>query len=236
MDWYPGDLTWAEVDPARRLSPDRTTAVRLVVDALMETERGDKSWREFAYAKINEKFVHAWGPWTCGWSWAKNGGGVIGAWCCTSHSLCPKGGEHDDVDETAARAADALFEWHEWHVRLARLFAQLDVVGRADVDAHALATAAARIVDVVVEQTEAEDAWYASCAQVLGWFLEHQGVHAKDAGVLIESAIGGRFASWTMPEDNVRHDVATTVGAAAAGALKASGASGASGASDGGDT
>lgn len=219
LDANAGDLTWADVDPTSHLAPQAERARALAVDALMETERGDERWRAHAYAKINRAFAQAWGPWTCGWSWAANNGGVVSAWCCTSHSLCPKGGDHDDVDATAARAAAALIEWHGWLSRLHGLFRELDVVGKAAVSRTALATAAARIVEVVVEQTHAEDAWYFHCGQVLGWFLEHQGVDARDVGALVEAAIGGRFESWVGPTENVRHEVARLVGAAAAGAL-----------------
>jgi hypothetical protein len=185
----------------------------------METERGDPRWRAHAMVALNKRFAHAWGPWTCGWAWAQNSGGVVSHWCCTSHSLCPKGGDHTDVDETAARAAAALEQWHGWLVHLGALFRELDVVGRAAVTRSALATAAARIVEACVEQTQAEDAWYAHCAQVIGWFLEHQGVDARDSAALVEAAIGGRFESWSGPSDNVRHEVAQLIGASAAGAL-----------------
>lgn len=219
LDASPGDLAWADVDPARRLAPDDTRARELAITALMDTERGDAKWRAFAFAEINRRFAHAWGPWTCGWSWASNSGGVVTYWCCTSHSLCPKGGNHDDVEGTARRATDALLQWHLWLVRLGTLFRELDVVGQAAVSRTALASAASRIVDVVVEQTHAEDAWYFHCAQVLGWFLEHQGVDARDTSALVEAAIGGRFESWTGPEPQVRHEVAQLIGASAAGAL-----------------
>ncbi len=235
LNAQPGDLSWADVDPSQRLAPDEVRARELAVGALMDTERGDPKWRAFALAEISRRFAHAWGPWACGWSWACNSGGAVTSWCCTSHSLCPKRGDHDDVEETAGRATDALLQWHLWLVRLGALFRELDVVGRAEISRAALATAAARIVDVVVEQTHAEDAWYFHCGQVIGWFLEHQGVDARDTAALIETAIGGRFESWTGPAPQVRHEVADLIGAAAAGALGVLGAGGAPGLVPGGE-
>lgn len=215
-------LSWSDVDPERTNPPDRARAVAVAIDALMETPRDGAAyeWHRAAESAIALKFAREWGPWTNGWCYpTSEDGGVVKTWAhYGQEGVMPKGA--DDLEPTAERAADALLEWRAWLVRLSVLFKKIDVVGQADVSDSALASAAARIVDVVVEETGAEDAWYRTCRQVLGWFLEHQGVAPHRIDVLVRTAIAGRFRSWIAPDDALRTDVVRRIGAGAAAELK----------------
>src|SRR5690349_2487420 len=91
-DYYPADLTWAQVDPAKHpFDADRAAAVVAAVP--WEPE----DWTEGVLAALDREP----GSWTRGWAWARDeggfGGGPIGSWCCEAHSVTTP-------DETAARA------------------------------------------------------------------------------------------------------------------------------------
>ncbi|MCX4781498.1 hypothetical protein [Streptomyces sp. NBC_01264] len=49
-------------------------------------------------------------------------------------------------------------------------------------------------------RSQAESGWYTHSKQVLGWFLAYNGIEEERAREIVESAIGGRFGSWTSPD------------------------------------
>jgi len=66
----------------------------------------------------------------------------------------------------------------------------------------------AGVVTAVGDRTQYESAWYRCCITVLGWFLEAAGVARDRHPQLLEQAVGGRFASWTEPDDTLLASVA----------------------------
>lgn len=215
LDVHPADLSWADVAPTTwTFDPGshRRRAVPLAIDALMDTPRDGDQWRHEAVLEINRRFTRAFGPWASGWRWSRDegsiGGGVVGAWCCSTHSLLPSG-PNEDPSATAERAAAALAEWCAWIVKLSALF---DEMPPKDADlGRTVRDASARIVEVVVEQTNAGDAWYAHCAQVLRWYLERWGAEPEIAASIVATAVAGRFASWSGPDDAMRDAVASAI-------------------------
>ncbi|MEU5346898.1 hypothetical protein AB0H18_39805 [Streptomyces sp. NPDC020766] len=67
----------------------------------------------------------------------------------------------------------------------------------------------------MADRTRAESGWYGHCEQVLGWFLAYNGIDEERAREIAESAVGGRFGSWTAPDvvvvDTVSSRFARTV-------------------------
>ncbi|MFK0191200.1 hypothetical protein [Kitasatospora sp. NPDC090308] len=108
----------------------------------------------------------------------------------------------------------SLGEWREWLERLAERFAELAPPPGATAPerSRAVQRAAVRLVTVVVDATQAEDAWYALCERTLTWYLDAAGIAGEAAAALVDEAIGGRFASWVTPEaalvDTVGADLA----------------------------
>ncbi|MEV6902711.1 hypothetical protein [Amycolatopsis sp. NPDC051372] len=200
-DYYPAGLTWAEVDPAEHPF-DAVTAAGII--ASVPWAAGD-DWTEAVLAALDRQL----GPWTRGWAWARDegdfGGGPVASWCCGAHSVTTPA-------ETSARALAALREWRGWLERLAELFATHALpAGSPEARPAAWERAVPVLVEEVVDRTGAGDAWYRHCAQVLQWFLAYHGI----AGVrLVEEAVGGRFQSWTAPEDSDVADLARRFAAA----------------------
>lgn len=191
----PHSLTWAEVDPARHAFA--AVGVVALVLPLIPQPMNSRSSRDVAWAgAITLALVERFGRWACGWSWS--GGGPVHAWCCPAHSL-------GTPAETAARVEASLLEWRSWLERLALRFAQLEAEHGGGIEGFE--RAAVHLVNEVVAQTAAEDAWYAHCGQVLSWYLERCGTPPELASQLVETAIDGRFESWCGPADTVTSDV-----------------------------
>jgi hypothetical protein len=146
-----------------------------------------------------------------GWRWAHDegdvGGGPVGSWCCPRHSITT-------TDETLARVANALCEWRSWLEDLAVRFDhyRLDTSSTEERQ-HVWERATVHLVNHVVDRTNAGDAWYAHCVQVLTWYLTRWGVAESSAREQAEQAIGGRFESWTAPERVLVEDVAERLAA-----------------------
>lgn len=204
-DYYPAGLTWAEVDPAKHAF-DAEAAAGII--ASVPWAEGD-DWTEGVLAALDRQL----GSWTRGWAWARDegdfGGGPVASWCCGAHSVTTPA-------ETSARALAALREWRGWLERLAELFATHALpAGSPEARLAAWERAVPVLVEEVVDRTGAGDAWYRHCAQVLEWFLAYHGI--ADAR-LVEEAVGGRFQSWTAPEDSEVADLARRIAAADPGA------------------
>lgn len=230
----PFDLTWPEVDP-RRHPFDSAAALDVVrgleaasrVPVRPFTERSsdpaersaeysvlcqwshDEGWH-WAHA-MTEDLAARYGRWSTGWRWAHDegdlGGGPVGGWCCTLHSI-------GTPEETLARVAASLCEWRDWLEYLSRRFdayplSTSDPEDRRD----AWERATQHLILQVLDRTGSGDAWYSHCRQVLSWFLTRWEVPPQTAGTLVEEAIGGRFESWTMPEGKLVDDVAEQLAA-----------------------
>lgn len=203
------DLRWVEVDPTRHPYDPAGVAdlirPRVPHGPPAPNTPNPYDWLEHVTRDLCARF----GPWACGWRWARADGGPVTAWCCPSHSQA-------DRDETTIRIVTALGEWRAWLESLERTFADLAPAPRAD-DLAVLAAferAAAELMTVVLERTLAEDAWYSHAQQVLAWYLERALV--PDPGPLVEAAVNGRFRSWIAPDAATQAAVARDLGHEAA--------------------
>jgi hypothetical protein len=62
--------------------------------------------------------------------------------------------------------------------------------------------AAAQLLPLVLERTGAEDAWYATFARAIAWYLEAIGLADDRLPQRIHAVVSGRFHSWTAPSDD----------------------------------
>ncbi|MFI9588540.1 hypothetical protein ACIHCQ_43770 [Streptomyces sp. NPDC052236] len=169
--------------------------------------------QERAQGGVTVLLAARYGRWTCGWHWAVGeggGGGIVISWCCADHSI-------GEPPATAAKVIASLLEWRDWLEELAERFARLAPPAGADAEERSwhLERAATRLVTVVVDRTGAECGWYGLCRTVLTWFLSSTGMGPESAKDAVETAIGGRFKSWTEPSrtlvDTVGEDLAVGV-------------------------
>jgi hypothetical protein len=225
----PYDLTWSDVDP--RLHPfdhgDALDAVRSLGAASRTPTRparkrtSDPGEASAAYSRLcqwshtvgwdwaramTDDLVARYGRWSTGWRWAPDegdlGGGPVGAWCCTLHSITTP-------EETLERVAVSLCEWRDWLEYLGRRFDAHPLAGLSAEDRRdTWERATQHLIVQVLDRTGSGDAWYGHCRQVLTWFLTRWEVPPDTARTLVEEAIGGRFESWTMPEETLTADVA----------------------------
>ena len=199
-------LRWIDVDPARH--PFDPSLAEAIVEARLPAElsRGpehDKR-RQLVEDAIHRALLAAYGPWIGGWRFSAEGGGFVNSYCCAVHSL---GGSRA---QTAERIVGAV---REWRYRLERLAGELEETRRETEGKpaeEAVSWAAARLLPLVLEWTQASDAWYASYELVLAWYLEPD-VDPSRARVLVREAIGGRFHSWIEPTDELRGAVTASI-------------------------
>lgn len=191
---FPYSLRWSEAFRCRDID-DTTDAHTIALAVLREGSRSpDDQERE-----ITARLVDRFGRWASGWRWAADegslGGGPVHAWCCPKHSLTTP-------EETAPRVHAALDEWRAWTLRLHARF-QEHVVPQAAVQdvERSFQQAVTLLVHEVIVQTNAGDAWYNHCAQVLAWYLEFNGIDPADSAAMVEGAISGKFESWVGPDD-----------------------------------
>ncbi|MCM1973364.1 hypothetical protein [Streptomyces sp. G1] len=159
-------------------------------------------WTDAMTAALVERY----GVWASGWRWSHDegdlGGGPVGHWCCSLHSITTP-------DETLNRIATSLCEWRDWLEFLARFFDRYPLPDLPAADRHdAWERATQQLILHSLDRTGPGDAWYAHCRRVLTWFLSRWNVDPDTAYALVEEAIGGRFESWTAPEDTLVTDVA----------------------------
>ncbi|CCK30416.1 hypothetical protein BN159_6037 [Streptomyces davaonensis JCM 4913] len=225
----PYHLTWTEVDPAthpfdsdevldvvRGLEPPGRAPVRPEWRLLKDRDEAYAEFRKVCdwshtvgwewVDDMTRALVDTYGTWASGWRWSHDegdlGGGPVGSWCCALHSITTP-------DETLDRVTAALREWRDWLEFLGRFFdryplSQLSAEDRLD----AWERATHQLILHSLDRTGSGDAWYAHCRQVLTWFLTRWDVDPATALTLVEDAIGGRFESWTAPENTLVTDVA----------------------------
>jgi hypothetical protein len=195
----PWTLSWDEADPGRHaFDAVEARAIIAGMTPALSDQRARLAWQEAVTSALTARF----GRWTGGWAWGRDesdlGGGPVGSWCCLEHSV-------GTPEQTAQRADEALCEWRRWLDTLAGLFDTLTLPTHDRVAAWERAVTV--LVTAVAEQTDAGDAWYQHCAQVLDWFLTHQGVPEEKRSGLVEDAIGGRFESWVAPGPELVTDI-----------------------------
>ncbi|PPS69912.1 cell filamentation protein Fic [Streptomyces sp. 46] len=216
----PGFLNWDEVDPARHpfdaasaaqvvhsLGPARCVPRRPAVpfaDPVMSTWDRDEAtpWAD----AMSQALVEYYGRWAAGWRWSHDegdfDGGPVGHWCCPRDSVTTP-------EETLTRVVAALCEWRAWLESLAGWIEAYPLDLRTVEDDRILWDRAARnLILQVTDRTGCGSGWHGHCRQVLTWFLDRWDVAPDVAGGLVDSAIGGRFDSWTGPDHALVDDVA----------------------------
>lgn len=196
----PAWLPWSAVDPDRIAfvwnDEEGSQVAATIASMVPATGAGWEEKHRFT-TEVTVLLAARYGRWTCGWHWAVGeggGGGVVTSWCCDSHSIGERAA-------TADKVIASLLEWRDWLEELAERFAQLAPPSGADAEERSwhLERAATRLVTVVVDRTGAECGWYGLCHTVLTWFLSSTGMRPEAARDAVETAIGGRFESWTQP-------------------------------------
>jgi hypothetical protein len=126
--------------------------------------------------------------------------------CCPHDSLT-------SPQETAQRVLGALGDWHAWLQELAGLFDRLAPASNADASARrdAWERAAVRLITAGADRTEAGDAWYRHCRQVLGWYLVFCGETEDAAQARVSEATSGEFHSWFAPPESTLDDIARRI-------------------------
>ncbi|MYT10659.1 MULTISPECIES: Fic family protein [Streptomyces] len=220
VELAPRFLTWDDVDPARH-SFDSASAPQVVrslgpaqsVPSRPDTSSGNPashawSWdegRPWADAMSHALAEH-YGRWTLGWRWSHDegdfDGGPVGNWCCAQDSITTP-------QETLGRVVAALREWREWLESLAEWFDAYPLDLTEVEDQRILWERAARnLILQVTDRTGCGSGWHGHCRQVLTWFLSRWGITPDLAQELVDEAVGGRFASWTAPDNVLVDDVA----------------------------
>ncbi len=199
-------LHWVDVDPAlHAFDPALARAVALdvvgsVVGGKLERNRPGGAKKDGIERELNTGLVEAYGAWVLGWTWAASepgGGGPIRSWCCADDSVFANGDR--GALPTIERVVAAVTEWRAFLETLAALYRELrDATAAFDLPQRT-EHAASRLVALVVERTEAEDAWYATFTQLLRWFLELCG-HGAVTEDAIANVVRGHFHSWAAPD------------------------------------
>jgi hypothetical protein len=190
-------LRWSDVVPAARTfdaSRAREIAQRLVTRAAASASF-DRYQLE---TEIDRELIAEYGNWAAGWDWTATDGGPVRAWCCASHSVLPA--RETDPRLSIDRVVAALEDWRAFLLQLDAEFAAIHEVTKDQPLERAAEHAAARLLPVVVERTEAQDAWYGTFACVLTWYLDARGVPVDRVRRLVHETISGSFASWSAPD------------------------------------
>jgi hypothetical protein len=216
----PRFLSWDDVDPARHpfdagsvarvvhsLGPARCVPIRPDVafaDPAMTAWSQDEAdlWAD----AMSHALVQHYGRWTTGWRWSHDegdfDGGPVGNWCCPRDSITTP-------EETLPRVVAALCEWRAWLESLAGWIEAYPLDLDTVEDNRIVWERAARnLILQVTDRTGCGSGWHSHCRQVLGWFLDRWSVASDVAEELVDRAIGGRFESWTGPDDALVDDVA----------------------------
>lgn len=200
-------LRWIDVDPATH--PFDASIAEAIVEARLPAvlgrspEHDDR--RMLVGDAIDRALLAAYGPWIAGWRFAAESGGFVKSYCCSAHSL---------VGPRARVATRIVGAVREWRYRLEHLAREFDAIRRETGGkpiAEAVSWAAARLLPLVLEWTEANDAWYGTYERVLAWYLEPDVADPNRATAVVREAIGGRFHSWIEPSDEVRAAVIESV-------------------------
>ena len=203
---------WAELDPATH--PFEVASARPVIAALV-TAHDD---REALTAAIDRALIAAHGTWIGGWRWAASepgGGGPVRGWCCARDSLL-RGGE--PLAATDERELAAIADWRGFLDELAARYAQLDATTRGWPLEDTVEYAAAELLPLAL-RGDATDAWYATFARLLEWYLDAGGLAGDEAAAAIYAVASGRFQSWIGPSDEVAAAACKELGEKVAGAL-----------------
>jgi hypothetical protein len=212
-------LRWSDVVPAARSfdpSRARDIAGRIVTRAAGATP----VWHYRLEAEIERALIAEYGAWVAGWNWSASfGGGPVRPW--ESHnSLLPTG--ETDPRPSVDRVVAALEDWRAFLLQLDEQFAVIRDATKDQPLARAAEHAAARLLPLAVERTEAQDAWYGTFAAALTWYLDARGIPFGRVGRMVHQIISGRFASWSEPDASTAKATCEELGDAIAAAQSSS--------------
>lgn len=201
----PFGLSWSEVDP--RLHPFDHSAALAEVSVLAPAQHApswpaSKKWAD----KMSRALVERFGRWAVGWHWVSDegelGGGPVKSLCRPQHLIVTP-------EKTVALVTEALCEWRAWLEKLAEHFDRYPLDSPSATERERTWNRAVEhLVILVVEGTEASDAWYEHCELVLEWFLTYWGLDAKEAEKHVRLAIRDDFKSWAEPDRQTVQNVA----------------------------
>jgi hypothetical protein len=159
-----GYWSWRDVDPTTH--PFDPSPVRSIAEACVKVG-GD---RDAIEENIDRALIATYGMWAAGWRWAATEpgcGGLVREWCCAAHSLLqPREPRARSIERVVAAFAD----WRAVLEQLSILFVEMRTANAS------VEQAATRLLPLVVERTDCEDAWYATYVTVLVWYLESTGL------------------------------------------------------------
>ncbi len=198
------DLPWRELDP--RTHPFDRSIARTVIDIAIAARKLTYQPRPFDLGEpIHEALVEEFGGWVEGWRWTSADGGPVRGAITSYHRAT--------IDPQSA--TNQLLDWRDYLELLDRTYAQLRIETSELDPAREVERAANRILALVAERTQCEDAWYRTFARAIGWYLESSGIGDAEAQHRLEEVASGSFGSWAMPDEPAALAASRTLGAAA---------------------
>lgn len=213
----PQHFSWSEVDPAAhpydpeivRAITRRVVAGRPPAPRFDGTSQSVPDWTRAHEDAIDRELILHYGPWIGGWRWSIDGKALQRTYPAAVTD--PPRGVERVVEETS--------RWRRWLEELASTFGQLRLANAALEPAVQAERAAVRLVESIVAQTGAEDAWYAAAEMVLGWYLEPVLPIRRAREAAVAAVTSGRFQSWSGPSADELSLAARAYGQATARAL-----------------
>jgi hypothetical protein len=113
------------------------------------------------------------------------------------HSLLAE----DDVSALASveRVVTSVREWHDYLITLTKHFEEIHRRSSAFSLSRHVEHAAASLLPLVIEATQATDAWYSTFATILTWYLEFAGTPRALVETAVRKVSSGLFQSWCEP-------------------------------------
>lgn len=202
-------LQWTELESVATSSFSSAEATRI---GRMHVREGAD--RDDIEAAVDRDLLHSYGAWMAGWNWSTSepgGGGPIGAWCCADHSLLQAG---ETTEVSVDRITAAVVEWHEFVTSLSCVFSKLQERTADLGPQESVEFAAAELLTLTLTRTEASDAWYATFARLLSWYLEATGWDPIDVIEAVEQVASAKFDSWIAPSNEVARQTCAELGRA----------------------
>jgi Fic/DOC family len=200
-------LRFVDVDPRARVLDD--AAVRAIVARVtevavagsLESKTFAPGWHHDALGTaIEQALAEALGPWCTAFTWTASemgDGGPLRSYCCHMHSLLAE----DDVSALASveRVVTSVREWHDYLIALTKHFEEIHRRSSAFSLSRHVEHAAASLLPLVIEATQATDAWYSTFATILTWYLEFAGTPRALVETAVRKVSSGLFQSWCEP-------------------------------------
>jgi hypothetical protein len=131
------------------------------------------------------------------------GNGFIGGFCWCHRFFNDKPLPDLDVEHNVQRIVDALGQGHEWLSRLDAAYRGAELLEDEDAGIRqlGLSDAVVRAIEITVEATATEDAWYNYAHDAVKWLLQARGVPANDEVRKAMRETLGVFESWVGPTE-----------------------------------